>query len=219
MARLCVTTKNCVFEGRVYQAGIEILVRKGRAIPSHFKCLDDSTSATPPEPKFPRCVILGDGPSRLEARQFALDNEHHADIMGVNRAGLLYPGHLTAWCSRHGNIFPEWMLEWEKLGYPRAEMVSDFIYAYPSVTLWESDLGGGSGEYALAYALHLGYQRIILAGFDLGGADGSGRSYDQYAPGFEIQKCDRVRALHGGTRKIFGLPTKGWFQNIKGDTA
>lgn len=161
------------------------------------------------KPTSRRCVLFGDGPSLLDGIRWAITlcGVKDFDVVCVNRAGLKWCFPMLAWVTRHADHFPQWAAVREDAGLPVPPLVSDMLIPQRTVLHVSNSVSGGSGELGLEFVQRLGYERIVLAGFDL-----NVFPYTMYAKKFLMLKSDTTRALHGKSREIFGAPQPGWFE-------
>ena len=176
-------------------------------------------------------LICGSAPCLLEDYQAAISRMSDAAVLVVNEAGSVVPGqHLMTQHPEKGDWFRQRSINQQIIVHTaknreRAEQAGVDVYWPDCVTLATS---GGS---AIAIALRMGFERIILCGMPMNGGDGyfDGsalqrdeprfgleradsryiRSYQQRLVSFaesEPQSFERVRSCSGFTRELFGAP-------------
>lgn len=148
----------------------------------------------------------------LEGRKFTL--------IACNHAARDEPGRLDHWVTMHGELLPMWIRQRKAKRYPAAGQLWTARHRPAKVesTAIES-WGGSSGLLCVAVAVHLGFERILLAGIPM---VKTMRHYDdgqpwmearQYWPAWERrvpQMRGRVKSFSGWTRELLGEPTGDW---------
>lgn len=130
-------------------------------------------------------------------------------------------GRLDHWVTMHPELFPLWTEARRRAGHRPAGQLwhaRHRVDAKPGSLPIES-WGGSSGLLCVALALHLGCDRVVLAGVPM---DKMARHYDcaqpwmearQYHPAWERhlpRMRDKVRSMSGWTRELLGAPDRGW---------
>ena len=177
-------------------------------------------------------VICGSAPSLIE--EFAFARRHHPEsfVIVVNEAGIAVHGHvLVTQHPEKAKYFlsissnPGIEAHTGKLTYERS--------CHPGIAVWWRDCSilATSGGAAIAIALRMGFERIVLCGMPMNGGDGyvrgAGRFDDEkrfgkehgdgaYIGGYQDalrrfatatpRARAAVRSLSGFTRDLFGAP-------------
>ncbi len=147
-------------------------------------------------------------------------------VLAVNDAGWAYRFTIHHWVTLHGEKLPTWKAMREQAGYSmdfetwggtwrtgRDESKLEAIDRTVPV-----DLVGSSGMHAVEVALHLGADRVVVAGIPM---DGGGHFWDptpwdsamMHREPWESAKPiwgDRVRSMSGWTADLLGVPDRGW---------
>lgn len=178
-------------------------------------------------------VICGSAPCLLEDYKTAASQMKDAVVLVINEAGSIIPGqHLMTQHPEKADWFRQRSLNQEIIVHTaknreRAEQANVDVYWPDCVTLATS---GGS---AIAIALQMGFERILLCGMPMNGGDGyfTGSARHRDEPRFGLEQADseyirnyqqhlvrfaesqpqsfeRVRSCSGFTRELFGAP--GW---------
>lgn len=178
-------------------------------------------------------LICGSAPCLLEDYKTAVSHMIDAAVLVINEAGSVIRGqHLMTQHPEKADWFRQRSVNQKIVVHTaknreRAKQANVDVYWPDCVTLATS---GGS---AIAIALQMGFERIVLCGMPMNGGDGyfAGsalhrdeprfgleqadseyiRSYQQRLVSFaesEPQSFERVRSCSGFTRELFGAP--GW---------
>lgn len=146
------------------------------------------------------------------------------------RTGRCWPRRIDHFCTLHAEKVAGWKRQ-------RRELVAslgrspdwDFYETWscgkraPVDRHFTGMTGGSSGLYAVSVALHLGCERVVLAGVPVDARRNAFRNetewkaYRRYTDGWVgrdrvplPQLAERVRSMSGWTRSLLGAPTPGW---------
>lgn len=153
-------------------------------------------------------------------------------VIATNDAGASYPGRLHHWVSLHPEKFhpgPEWGDGWVAergaRGHPGGFVTWGGMWrtgrhdgeyvdrVLPCLAV------GSSGFHAVMVALHLGCDRVVMAGIPM---DASPHFFDPQKPwdsplahrqawqDWEGLLRGRVKSMRGWTQELLGTPSEGW---------
>lgn len=143
----------------------------------------------------------------------------------LHHAVTLHPERLAFWLrERAKNCHPGHYSVWSNRSVTRS--VGGKTYKPDKIIM---DLGGSSGLLAVAVGIHLGLDRMVLAGVPMdpdaghvvrGRAPWMGtRSYRKAWVKHHDHIADRVRSMSGWTRDLLGAPTPEWLNMETADAA
>lgn len=149
-------------------------------------------------------------------------------IVGCNHAARDWPSRLDHWASMHPDLFPLWLAERRRQGFPEPGRYwharHRIVPAGISSTAVES-WGGSSGLLCVAVAFELGVDRVVLAGVPLVKTAkhyDSDRNWDEaraYQWAWELRRpvlLGRVKSMSGWTRDLLGGPEEeGWLGDAR----
>lgn len=167
-----------------------------------------------------KALILG-GANCLESdKAQALELFEPDLIIACNHAGRDEPGRVDHWVTMHPDLFPAWIAARREAGHPDAGQLWHAGHRRTPVESTGIDSwGGSSGFLCVRVALHLGCERIVLAGvplrktFDHYDKKGPWNEAVQYHSSWERRMNlirHKVRSYSGWTAELLGWPTKEW---------
>jgi hypothetical protein len=146
------------------------------------------------------------------------DREHL--VIACNHAGRDEPGRVDHWCTMHSELFPKWLEDRRAAGRPEPGQLWHAAHRRTTVDSKPIESwGGSSGMLCARLALHLGCERIILAGVPM---RKSFEHYDRPGPWHEAVQYHSawqrrlpalrhtVRSFSGWTADLLGWPTEEW---------
>lgn len=141
-------------------------------------------------------------------------------IIAANHAARDEPGRVDHAATMHPELYPKWLEERRTAGRPK---IGQLWHAGHRRTTVDSkpieSWGGSSGLLCVRLAVHLGCEKIILAGVPMR------KSFEHYdRPGLwheavQYHGCwqrrlplirDKVRSFSGYTAELLGFPTREW---------
>ena len=189
-------------------------------------------------------VVLGTAECWLEDYYFAvslLPSDHL--VYAVKYAGVLWSGHLRAWCSLHPEKWEKWIAERRGLGYPDPDLWFSHrlprrggrrqeTWSLPQGTIVEDfkwpgeEQSGSTSLFATRMALRE-CTRIVLCGCPMDASFGNVRPnserFSSHVQGFRYtwervapRLGDRVRSCSGWTASLLGRPTRQWIEDDSG---
>jgi hypothetical protein len=157
-------------------------------------------------------------------------------VFGVNDQGYTWPRRLDHWCTLHAEKFKHTKYRWcqkreemlARLGRPlswnRPEIWSCTyreVVDHHFAERWRNGTSGGSsGLYAVACALHVGCDRIVLCGVPMDEQPNRYREEERwhgrnrYMRAWSKKALPEIRgvvkSMSGWTKELLGAPTLGW---------
>jgi hypothetical protein len=171
--------------------------------------------------------VLGGAKCLREEYDMACNLVEPDTIVATNNAGRDMPFVIPHWVTLHTELMPLWIEQRRDAGLPDAEQFwtsnkktipAEHIGMYNHVESWD----GSSGLLAIAVALHLGYEKIILCGVPL---DKKQAHYDDDRPWMDAPRyrsawtrnmdkmVGKVKSYSGWTYLKLGSPTRSWLEN------
>ncbi len=166
-------------------------------------------------------LILGGANCLKEDKRQALEliGEREFRRIACNHAGRDEP-QVDDWTTLHPELFPKWIEARRAAGLPDAGQLWHAAHRRSKVDSQPIESwGGSSGFLCVRLALHLGCEKIILAGVPL---RQSFEHYDKRGPWCEAVQYHhawrvrlrhiqhKVRSLSGYTAELLGFPNREW---------
>lgn len=175
-------------------------------------------------------MILGGAANVHEDLEAARALVTEYDVVTVNHFGISYPGKINHWVTIHSEFMFFWQDARARQGLPPAERIW-FAEKSPEVHISHSvatDHGGSSGLMAVMVALALSYDKIVLCGVPIEGAqahflipEAEWQGAERYQRAWQRLvpvMADRVRSMSGWTARLLGQPDDVWL-NIDRESA
>ncbi len=170
----------------------------------------------------PTALILGSANSLIEDKLAALKLFTPDLIIACNHAARDELGRVDHWATMHPELYSLWLRQRRDAGRPmtaklwhaRHCRLPNGIESEP-IDSW----GGSSGLLCVRVAIHLGCEKIVLAGVPM---RKTFAHYDNKLPWFEARQYwtawerrlpemqGRVRSLSGWTADLLGRPSREW---------
>lgn len=151
----------------------------------------------------------------------------------VNNVGWAYQHPIDAWITLHPSNLPEWRAKREAAGFSMDFDIWGGVWRTgtddSNSPLVDHVLPvtrvGSSGYHAVEVALHLGCERVVLAGvpMEFGPHFHSKKPWDSpmfHRPAWEASVEDfdgRVRSMSGWTAELLGTPDAEWLGILEGE--
>lgn len=167
-------------------------------------------------------VVLGIAPCLEEDLAALLQMSPFADMeffaVGLDCSDRVF-FHIQHACSYHPNEFEDFKLRRKKIG-GNLDYVAH-SHKQPADKLWPlvapAPRSGSSSFLAVQVALGLGFQKIVLCGCPMQGANYDPKKkmrYDTFQAGWvefgPVMFGNRVRSMNGWTQEFLGAPTEEW---------